>query len=114
MKHADPEKLKEAMPILRDSVPDTEYPVGTILQLVPNEAMVKHPHEKFPKTNGWAFFFLEVSKEGTKIQDQGDNVVNASTSYVKMVMGVPQSRSMIRRLQRSKGQTPAVPRNRTG
>src|SRR5215467_9307776 len=48
LKHADPEKLKEAMHIFRDSVPDKEYPVGTILQLVPFEAMVKHPHEKYP------------------------------------------------------------------
>jgi hypothetical protein len=41
LKHADPEKLKEAMRIFRDSVPDKEYPVGTILQLIPNEAIVK-------------------------------------------------------------------------
>src|SRR5262249_17395093 len=40
LKHADPEKLKEAMHIFRDSLPDKEYPVGTILQLVPFEAMV--------------------------------------------------------------------------
>jgi len=77
-KHADPEKLKEAMRIFRDSVPDKDYPVGTIIQLVPFEAMVKHPREKFPTTNGWEFFFLEVSKEGTKIKDRGDNVVNLS------------------------------------
>lgn len=77
-KHADPEKLKEAMRIFRDSVPDKDYPVGTILQLVPFEAMVKHPREKFPNTNGWEFFFLEVSKEGTTIKDRGDNVVNLS------------------------------------
>ncbi len=77
-KHADPQKLKEAMTIFRESVPDKKYPVGTILQLVPFEAMVKHPHEKFPKTNGWEFFFLEVSKEGTIIKDRGDNVVNGS------------------------------------
>ena len=77
-KHADPEKLKEAMRILRDSVPDKEYPVGTILQLVPFEAMVKHPREKFPKTNGWEFFALEVSEAGTKIRDRGDNAVNLS------------------------------------
>jgi hypothetical protein len=77
-KHADPEKLKEAMRIFRDSVPDKEYPVGTILQLVPVEAMVKHPREKFPKTNGWEFFALEVSEAGTKIRDRGDNVVNLS------------------------------------
>jgi hypothetical protein len=77
-KHSDPEKLKEALRIFRDSVPDKEYPVGTILQLVPFEAMVKHPHEKFPKSNGWEFFALEVSEAGTKIRDRGDNVVNLS------------------------------------
>ena len=71
-KHADPEKLKEAMRIFRDSVPDKEYPVGTILQLVPFEAMVKHPREKFPKTNGWEFFALDVSEDGTKIRDRGE------------------------------------------
>ena len=78
-KHADPEKLKEAMHIFRDSVPDKEYPVGTILQLVPFEAMVKHPREKFPNTNGWEFFALDVSEAGTKIRDRGvENVVNLS------------------------------------
>ena len=75
-KHEDPQKLKEAMHILRDSIPDKEYPVGTILQLVPFEAMVKHEREKFPKTNGWEFFALDISESGTKIRDRGDNVVN--------------------------------------
>src|SRR5262245_27936516 len=46
IKHADPKELAEAMRIFRDSVPNKDYPVGTIL-----EAMVKHPREKFPKTN---------------------------------------------------------------
>jgi len=78
IKHADPKQLAEAMRIFRDSVPNTEYPVGTILQLVPFEAMVKHPREKFPKTNGWEFFALEVSPTGTKIRDRGDSVVNLS------------------------------------
>jgi len=77
-KHDDPKKLKEAMRIFRDSVPDKEYPVGTILQLIPFEAMVKHPRGKFPTTNGWEFFDLEVSKEGTKIKERGDQVVNHS------------------------------------
>lgn len=77
-KHDDPKKLKEAMRIFRDSVPDKEYPVGTVLQLVPSEAMVKHPREKFPTTNGWEFFDLEVSKEGTKIKERGEQVVNHS------------------------------------
>jgi hypothetical protein len=76
-KHEDPAKLKEAMRIFRESEPDKEYPVGTILQLVPFEAMVKHPREKFPKSNGWEFFALEVSEAGTKIRDRGDDhVVN--------------------------------------
>src|SRR3989442_13224581 len=76
IKHADPEKLKEAMRIFKNSVPDREYPVGTILQLVPFEAMVKHPREMFPNSNGWEFFALEVSEAGTQIRDRGDNVVN--------------------------------------
>ena len=78
IRNSDPEKLKEAMHIFQDRVPDKEYPVGTILQLVPFKAMVKHPHEKFPKSNGWEFFALEVSEAGTKIRDRGDNVVNLS------------------------------------
>jgi hypothetical protein len=71
--HADPEKLKEAMAIFRDSIPDKEYPVGTILQLLPFEAMVKHPRE-----DGWEFFALDLTKSGTRIRDRGDNVVNLS------------------------------------
>lgn len=92
IKHDDPEKLKEAMRILRDSVPETEYPVGTILQLVPHEAMVKHSHDKFPKTNGWEFFFLAVSKEGTKITDRGDNVVNVSQGVTCLSCHQPAAR----------------------
>lgn len=57
----------------RDNVPDTEYPVGTILQLVPFEAMVKHPREKFPKTNGWEFFALDISPLRAKVRDHGDS-----------------------------------------
>jgi len=76
IQNADPEKLKEAIRIFRDSVPDTEYPVGTILQLLPTEAMVKHQHGTFAKTNNWEFFSLDVSAAGTKIAERGDNVVN--------------------------------------
>jgi hypothetical protein len=78
IQNPDPEKLKEAIRIFRDSVPDVEYPTGTILQLIPGEAMVKHSREAFPKTNGWEFFALAVSAEGTKIQDRGDKVVNTT------------------------------------
>ena len=78
IRNSDPEKLKEAMHIFQDRVPDKEYPVGTFMQLVPFEVMVKHPREKFPKTNGWEFFALDLSETGTKIRDRGDNVVNLS------------------------------------
>ncbi len=90
--HSDPEKLKEAMRIFGDSIPDREYPVGTILQLVPFEAMVKHPREKFPKTNGWEFFALDVSEAGTKIRDRGDNVVNLSQGVTCLSCHQPAAR----------------------
>lgn len=91
-KHSDPQKLKEAMRIFRDSVPDKEYPVGTILQLIPFEAMVKHPREKFPNTNGWEFFHLDVSKEGTKIADRGEQVVNRSQGVTCLSCHQPAAR----------------------
>lgn len=76
IKHEDPEKLKEAVRIFKNSVPDKEYPVGTFLQLLPAEAMVKHPRAKFPDTNGWEFFALDLSEQGTKINSRGDKVTN--------------------------------------
>src|SRR5690349_20311481 len=78
IQNADLEKLKEAIRIFRDSVPDKEYPTGTILQLIPTEAMVKHDRAAFPNTNGWEFFALKVSPDGTTIQDRGDRVLNTS------------------------------------
>lgn len=78
IQNPDPEKLKEAMRIFEDRVSDKDYPTGTILQLIPGEAMVKHSRESFPNTNGWEFFALAVSADGTKIQDRGDKVVNTS------------------------------------
>jgi hypothetical protein len=74
--HADPEKLKEAVRIFKDSVPDKDYPVGTFLQLLPNEAMVKHQRQSFPKTKGWEFFDLDLSAQGTKIKTRGVDTVN--------------------------------------
>jgi len=54
-----------------------EYPVGTIIQLVPQEAMVKRAAGYSPATNDWEFFFLDVSAEGTVIAARGrDDVVN--------------------------------------
>lgn len=74
--HPDPEKLKEAIHIFTERVSDTEYPVGTVMQLVPFEAMVKHSSEKYPDSHGWEFFALEVTAENTTITSRGDHAVN--------------------------------------
>jgi hypothetical protein len=47
------------------------YPVGTIIQLVPQEAMVKRHKGFSPATRDWEFFFLSVSPAGTEIQTRG-------------------------------------------
>ncbi len=47
------------------------YPVGTIIQLVPQEAMVKRSPGWNPETNDWEFFFLDVSAAGTTIVTRG-------------------------------------------
>ena len=53
------------------------YPVGTLVQLVPQEAMVKRAKGFNPATNDWEFFSLDVSTEGTTILTRGaDEVVN--------------------------------------
>ncbi|UVT20029.1 MAG: hypothetical protein H8K03_19990 [Nitrospira sp.] len=69
------------MRIFRDSVPDKEYPVGKIFQLIPFGAMVKHPCGKFPTMKGWEFLDLEVSKKGTKIKERGEQVIKHSRIY---------------------------------
>jgi len=54
-----------------------KYPVGTILQLVPQEAMVKRAKGFDPATRDWEFFRLAVSPSGTAIESRGtDDVVN--------------------------------------
>lgn len=53
------------------------YPVGTIIQLIPTEAMVKRKAGFSAETNDWEFFFLEVSEAGTTIAARGTtDVVN--------------------------------------
>jgi hypothetical protein len=53
------------------------YPVGTVIQLVPQEAMVKREPGFSPETNDWEFFSLDVTEEGTSILERGgDDVVN--------------------------------------
>jgi hypothetical protein len=53
------------------------YPPGSLIQLVPTEAMVKHREGFNPATNDWEFFELEISPTASKIKVRGvTEVVN--------------------------------------
>ena len=68
--------LDAALAVARFAAGGT-YPVGTIIQLVPQEAMVKRRAGFSPATNDWEFFSLDTSKAGTKILARGGaKVVN--------------------------------------
>lgn len=52
------------------------YPAGSVVQLVPTEAMVKREAGFSPATGDWEFFELEVSEQGTRIGKRGFADVN--------------------------------------
>jgi hypothetical protein len=52
------------------------YPAGSVVQLVPTEAMVKREPGFSPATGDWEFFELEVSKSGSTIRTRGFADVN--------------------------------------
>ena len=53
------------------------YPSGSVVQLIPGEAMVKQPKGFNAATKDWEFFELDVSAEGTSIRKRGfADVVN--------------------------------------
>jgi hypothetical protein len=53
-----------------------DYPVGSVLQLVPNEVMIKQPKGFNAATRDWEFFFVDVSEQGSKIYKRGFAEVN--------------------------------------
>ena len=53
------------------------YPPGSVIQLIPTEAMVKQDKGFNAATHDWEFFDLDVSKDGTQIRKRGTvDVVN--------------------------------------
>ena len=48
-----------------------EYPEGSVVQLMPNEVMIKHQKGFSPATRDWEFFYIDVSKDGSKIFRRG-------------------------------------------
>jgi len=53
-----------------------EYPEGSVVQLVPNEVMIKHEKGFNLATRDWEFFFIDVDEHGSKIFRRGFTEVN--------------------------------------
>jgi hypothetical protein len=51
------------------------YPVGSVIQLIPQEAMVKRAPGFDPESNDWEFFTLDVTATGTTIVTRGGSEV---------------------------------------
>ena len=69
--------LDEALAVANDPQPGREYPVGTIIQLFPGEAMVKRGPDFDPGNHNWEYFELRASEAGTEIHVRGrDDVIN--------------------------------------
>lgn len=67
----------DPLPVAQSSTGGT-FPVGTIIQIVPTEAMVKRRAGFSAATHDWEFFALSVSSSGTTIDKRGTtDVVNA-------------------------------------
>ena len=68
--------LEATLAVARSDTGGT-YPVGSVVQLVPGEAMVKRAAGFSKETSDWEFFELDVSPEGTAIRKRGHaDVVN--------------------------------------
>lgn len=63
-------RQEEALELARSN-DGGRYPPGTVIQLVPSEAMVKHREGWNPETNNWEFFSLQVQSSGVTIEQRG-------------------------------------------
>jgi hypothetical protein len=54
-----------------NSTTGTVYPAGSVIQLIPGEAMVKRDKGFNTATHDWEFFELGVSNDGTQIRKRG-------------------------------------------
>ena len=53
-----------------------DYPEGSVVQLIPNEVMIKHEKGFNPATRDWEFFYIDVDEHGSKIFRRGFVEVN--------------------------------------
>jgi hypothetical protein len=63
--------LDATLEVANDTEGAGAYPVGTLIQLIPTEAMVKRAPGFDPDSNDWEFFQLTVDAEGTEIVTRG-------------------------------------------
>jgi hypothetical protein len=66
--------LSETVAVAQEGKGD--YPEGSVLQLIPNEVMIKQQKGFNPVTRDWEFFYIDVSPEGSKIFRRGFTEVN--------------------------------------
>jgi hypothetical protein len=69
--HRSKKRLRKAVKIATRDLPERRYPVGTILQLLPAEAMVKRGGRFNREGGGWEWFRLAVTRDGTRIAARG-------------------------------------------
>ena len=84
--HADPAKLKVAAQLFEAQTQNADYPEGTVIRAIPQEAMIKRSKSAFPNTNGWEYVALTVTPQGASVRERGDA---ASGKYLQTnVVGI--------------------------
>jgi hypothetical protein len=75
--HRSKRKLARAVRMTRTGkIPKAGYPVGTILQLFPFEAMIKRPRRFNRDGHGWEFVRLNLTSDGvTEVLESGKGEV---------------------------------------
>ena len=53
-----------------------DYPEGSVVQVMPNEVMIKQQKGYSPATRDWEFFWIDLDKNGAKIFTRGFAEVN--------------------------------------
>jgi hypothetical protein len=66
----------EATVAVAESPAGKTFPPGTLIQVVPNSAMVKHRPGHSPETNDWEFFELDITASGAAIRGRGFAALN--------------------------------------
>jgi len=76
IQHSDPARLQEAVKVFESGAPAADYPEGTVIRVIPQEAMIKRSKTAFANSNGWEYFALAVTPQGTTVRERGDTASN--------------------------------------